>query len=110
MVNGAITLKVLINSDVPQGSVLGPLLFKIYINEIIKLKFSPYTKLTLFADDISFSKVMCDEDVAIRLQSDIDLIYKWSVQKYLSFNVGKCKFMIFFQYVQELYICKSSNS
>ena len=39
---------------------------------------------------------MCDEDGAIHLQSDTDLIYKWSVQKHLSFNVRKCKFMIFF--------------
>ena len=53
-------------------------------------------ELTLFADVISYSKVIHDNNNSVsHLQSVIDLIYKWSVQNHLSFNVEKYKFMIF---------------
>ena len=52
VVNGAMSAKTLVVSGVPQGFVLGPLLFSIYIDEVTKLELSSQTELVLYADDI----------------------------------------------------------
>ena len=56
VVNGEISREVHAISGVPQGSVLGPLLFLIYINSASGLLFSPRTYITLYADDILMYK------------------------------------------------------
>ena len=56
MVNGSLSAFVHASSGVPQGSILGPILFNIYINDITNLQLSPNTKLTLYADDMSLTK------------------------------------------------------
>jgi Reverse transcriptase (RNA-dependent DNA polymerase) len=82
-----------VTSGVPQGSVLGPLLFVIYINDLpdaIKLPSK------LYADD---SKVMCDlrkdnaRDDAERLQADINRIVEWCDTWLMRLNFDKCKVM-----------------
>ena len=79
-----------VTSGVPQGSVLGPTLFVIYINEIPKIIKS---KCKLFADDTKlFHEISNDEDVS-ELQSDLDELTKWSAQWLLKFNTEKCKVM-----------------
>ena len=55
VVNGVISDSTLVTSGVPQGSILGPLLFILYINDISKLTLSSSTKLILYADDILLS-------------------------------------------------------
>ena len=52
MVGGVSSREVHAVSGVPQGSVLGPLLFKIYINSITDLKLTTGSKLMLYADDV----------------------------------------------------------
>ena len=94
IVNGRYSSHSNVCSGVPQGSVLGPLLFILYIDSVANINFSSGTKLTLFADDLSMTKPLNTEDSLVHLQEDIDKIYEWSSLKHLKFNANKCKFMI----------------
>ena len=78
-------------SGVPQGSVLGPLLFIIYINDLAKCNYHPGSKLIMYADDfLLHHNILCTEDYA-SLQTDLSTIDDWSSSNYLEFNVTKCK-------------------
>ena len=79
-------------SGVPQGSVLSPVLFLIFINDLDEGLSSWILK---FADDTKiFNKVSKPGDGG-KLQSDLDRLMKWSVEWQMMFNVQKCKVMHF---------------
>ena len=52
VVNGATSDSSHVISGVPQGSILGPLLFLVYIDDVMNIPFSPGTHIVLCADDI----------------------------------------------------------
>ena len=76
------------NADVTHGSVIGPFLFLIYINDIID---NLENQIRLFADDTSlFVTVDCDlNSSAISLTNDLNKIRLWSEQWLVSFNPSK---------------------
>jgi len=79
-------------SGVPQGSVLGPILFLIYIND---LDYGIRNWILKFADNTKvFSRANGSEDCA-SLQKDLDTLVNWSEEWQMLFNVGKCKVMHF---------------
>ena len=87
-----------VSSGVPQGSVLGPILFLIFINDLPLEVISP---LSLFADDSKiFTRIVSEKNKNCRetcgreiLQKDLDSIKEWAVKWRMEFNVDKCKVM-----------------
>ena len=73
-----------IKAGVPQGSILGPLFFLIYINDLpVGLK----SGVKLFADDTSLFSVVCDPNISAQiLNEDLELINKWAYEWKTSFN------------------------
>ena len=77
-------------SGVPQGSILGPILFVLFINDLPQ-GIDPYTSLILYADDTKiWRKILNSKDLEI-LQKDIDYLHKWSINNKMSFHPKKCK-------------------
>ena len=92
IVDGEISIWKSVLSGVPQGSVLGPILFLIYIYIYINdLEDDISSKVLKFADNTKvFIKVTNDTDKQ-SLQDDLDKLVKWSEKWQMLFNFGKCK-------------------
>ena len=75
-------------SGVPQGSILGPLLFVLFINDIYENKDS---NIALFADDIKIWRDINSELDCETLQNDINTLSIWSRNNKMSFHPDKCK-------------------
>ena len=80
-----------VTSGVPQGSILGPLLFIVFMDSISSLALSPRARLTIFADDICYVKEVTGEEDCRVVQSDVDMIFNWSAVKDLRLNSSKTK-------------------
>ena len=87
VLDGEVSDQASVLSGVPQGTVLGPLMFLLYINDISKHINSP---LRLFADDCLLYRVISCKDDASLLQEDLDRLYEWTKIWQLSFNIKKC--------------------
>ena len=73
-------------SGIPQGSVLGPILFVIYINDLSQVvKCGTY----LFADDTKIFRQITTKEEALQLQSDINSLEQWSQKWLLTFHPKK---------------------
>ena len=81
-------------SGVPQGSILGPLLFLIYIDDITNGPFSPGTHIVLYADDILLYRTISSNSDYSYLQSDANTVQEWANCNHMFLNHSKCKFML----------------
>ena len=92
--NSRDSCKLGITCGVPQGSILGPLLFLVYINDICKNL--QHTKVRLYADDTVIYN-SCDQIIqtGIHLQSSLDHLYNWCNRNKLTVNINKTKIMTF---------------
>ena len=104
-IRGVLSLIQLVLSGVPQGSVLGPLLFLMFVNE---LPLWIQSEMRMFADDTKiWCKVKTEKD-GITLQQDLDNLSSWSETWQLKFNAEKCKVMhIGHSYGTEYYMTES---
>ena len=89
-VNGSLSTWRLVTSGVPQGSVLGPLLFLIYINDLPETINCP---IKLFADDTKLYLEVKDAVHENKLHDNIFSACAWFKQWEMSFNSKKCKIL-----------------
>ena len=87
LVNGVLSDPVLVTSGVPQGSVIGPLLFLILIGDIDQNIAQSF--LSSFADDTRLLREVNGVQDASALQRDLETIYQWAVDNNASFNDKK---------------------
>jgi len=90
LVNGRKSHKFAITSGVPQGSVLGPLLFLLFINDMPLCVNDSYCRL--YADDtlLGMDIIKCGPS---KLQKSVTSLYDWSIKWGMSFNPHKCMHM-----------------
>ena len=87
-INGSYSDWAEVTSGVPQGSILGPLLFTLYINDIDT---GLRNRVLKFADDTKmWGRVSSREDI-LQMHDDLERLGKWSVDNGMPFNVSKCK-------------------
>ena len=77
-------------SGVPQGSVLGPVLFNLFIND---LETGINSEVAKFADDTKLFHVVKTREDCEELQKDLSKLGEWATKWQMRFNVAKCKVM-----------------
>ena len=88
VIDGEESESIPVTSGVPQGSVLGPILFLIYIND---LPDEVRSQVRLFADDTALYLTMESEDDGSALQNDLDILSVWETRWDMEFNPSKCQ-------------------
>ncbi len=89
VVDGETSSEVHVESGVPQGTVLGPLLFLTFINDLPD-SVSILSKIRLFADDCLLYRQIKSREDHTALQDDLNRLEKWSLDWGMSFNASKC--------------------
>ena len=116
VINGVKSYPATVRSGVPQGTVLGPVLFILYLNDLTKV--IKHSVISSFADDTRLLKEIQNTNDVTLLQSDLDEAVRWSLEnnmslhsdkfEYLCHTTGKSKFLQelpfsceYFQYTTE---------
>ncbi|MCP4460829.1 MAG: hypothetical protein GY816_22820, partial [Cytophagales bacterium] len=90
VVGGQTSSMLPVRSGVPQGSILGPLLFVLFINDMFSFV-SEGTNIALYADDTKIWRRITMFSDHFILQNDINNLYDWSVRNKMVFHPDKCK-------------------
>ena len=90
VVNGYTSDPMRVISGVPQGSVLGPLLFIMYVNSLCNLNFPDNCELVMYADDLVLYKSITSEKDWDEFQSDISKISMWTEKNHIFLSVSVC--------------------
>ena len=102
VIEGAKSSTVNVNSGVPQGSIIGPLLFVLFINDM-QACISPETNIALYADDTKIWRRINHHSDSEALQRDIDALYEWSIKNKMSFHPDKCKVLMVTNQLEKKY-------
>ena len=81
-----------VKSGVPQGSVLGPIMFGIYVNDLVD---GIESYINLFADDTKLMRKVNNVEDCRKLQEDLNKVGEWGRKWQIEFNKSKCKVMEF---------------
>lgn len=81
-----------VTSGVPQGSVLGPVMFGLYVNDLAD---GIGSYINLFADDTKMMRKVKSIDDCRKLQEDLDKVGEWGRKWQMEFNPSKCKILEF---------------
>ena len=87
-------------SGVPQGSILGPILFLLYVNDIPSIVAST---AKMFADDTKLYCPIQSRENCLKLQSDLSRLTVWSKNWLLKFNESKCVVLRIKQSIEYVY-------
>ena len=90
VVNGSNSRPVSVDSGVPQGTVLGPLLFLLHINDLPQMVSS---QTRLFADDCLLYRPIYSRADQILMQKDLNILHDWGNTWGMRFNASKCYIM-----------------
>ena len=88
VVNGKLSSWSLVLSGIPQGSVLGPILFVMFINDLTD---QIRSTVKIFANDTKILRALHEQEDYSYLQDDLDRLFEWSQLWQLHFNDSKCK-------------------
>ena len=88
VLEGESSSEIPVNSGVPQGSVLGPLLFLLYINDLPE---NIHSQVRLFADDTAIYITINNHSDSDTLQQDLDTLQTWERLWDMDFNPSKCQ-------------------
>ena len=93
-INDSVSSPLPMSVGVPQESILGPLLFILYINDLPSLDLQ--SKVILHADDTVLYYSSKDiKDLENKLNADLVVLSKWFYDNLLTINISKCKFVLF---------------
>ena len=90
VINGEFSENKPVLSGVPQGSILGPTLFVLFINDI-ENNLNEGTTIKLYADDTKLYREIKNNEDHIKLQEDINKLNDWAVNNKMKFHPDKCK-------------------